>query len=278
MSQPGYPGGPYPPDNNPQQPGWGAGAPNNQPPPEQYGQPPQGGFPGQPTSGTPGVPPTSGPGFGDQQRGPGFGEQQSPPPTSGPGFGEQPPPAGPTFGAPPPPGPFPPDQPGGEGPQHTMPLPTMGPGSAPPANRFASPSGERRKGPWLPVLAAVAAVFLVLAATMTVLYVGKNGDYNEQQKLASSRQQTINSLNGRINKLNDQLDDVKAERDKAKQDLSGAKNQNEDLTKERDTIGKCLTLLEDALSAASKGQDGKVDKLLDQLQKPCNEADAYLGN
>jgi hypothetical protein len=285
MSQPGYPGGPFPPDNNPQQPGWGAGAPNNQPPPDPYGQPqpmggfgeqppqqggygeppqggqpPQGGFGGPPTSGVPGVPPTSGPGGG-------FGEQ----PTSGPGF------------AGPPPGPYPPEQqpPLGEGPQHTMALPAMGPGGPggmPPENRFAPAPSERKKGPWLPVLAAVAAVFLILSATMTVLYVSKNGDYNQQKKLAASRQETIDTLNTKADKLNKELASVKKQRDDAKSDLSDAKDKNADVTKERDTIGKCLTLLEDALSAAAKNDDKKVNKLLKQLQDPCNKADAYLGN
>ena len=278
MSQPGYPGGPFPPDNNPQQPGWGAGTPNNQPPPDQFGpppqqpqggfgeqqppggQPPQGGFGGPPPGGAPGVPPTSGPGA--------FGAQQ---PTSGPGFN-----------APPPAGPFPPDQPAGDGQQHTMALPAMGPGGPgdgmPPANRFASSPNDRKRGPWLPVLAAVAAVFLILSATMTVLYVGKNGDYNEQKKLAASRQDTIKTLNTQSDKLRKQLKKAEKQRDDAKQDLSGAKDKNKDLAKERDTIGTCLTLLERALQAAAKNDKKKVDKLLKQLNDPCNKADQYLDN
>ncbi|BCJ35943.1 hypothetical protein Athai_34460 [Actinocatenispora thailandica] len=207
----------------------------------------------------PGVPPTSGSG--------GYGAQ----PTSGPGF------------AGPPPGPYPPEQPQavGDGPQHTMALPAMGPGGPggmPPENRFASAPSERKKGPWLPVLAAVAAVFLILSATMTVLYVSKNGDYNQQKKLAASRQQTIDSLNAKSDKLNKELASVKKQRDDAKSALSDAKDKNASVTKERDTIGKCLTLLEQALAAASKNDDKKVNKLLKDLQDPCNKADAYLGN
>ncbi|HEY3501568.1 MAG TPA: hypothetical protein VGN37_02140 [Actinocatenispora sp.] len=294
MSQPGFgPGGPYPPDNNnPQQPGWGGGQPNNQPPSDPYGQPY--GQPAQPGYGE--QPPPPGPAYGEQPpAAPGYGEQQ-PPAAPGYGYGEQPPTSGaPGFGPPvsgpatpasgpgygaPVSGGFPPPEQNqfGDGQQqHTTVMPTIGAGGPPlPANRFASNPGERKRGPWIPVLAAAAAVFLILAGTMTVLYVGKSGDLTSEKKVAADRQGTIDDQKSKLDDLNKQLDDTKKERDKAKQDLSGAQNKNTDLSKQRDIIAKCLSLLEQAIVASGKGDEAKTKKLLKELDKPCKEADQYL--
>ncbi|MGA8114699.1 MAG: hypothetical protein WCA46_13620 [Actinocatenispora sp.] len=303
MSQPGYgPGGPYPPDN-PQ--GWGgAGQPNGQPPSSPYGNPygqqPQPGYEPQPPMGQP-------------PAGPGFGEQPPAAPASGPGYGEVPGghPAQPTSGyaaqptsgyaAQPTSGPSgygdqPASGPGGPvGPQHTMPVPSGPPnfgndqqhtmalpqvsGPADPGygNRFASAPGERKRGPWIPVLAAAAAVFLILSVTMTVLFVSKNGAYNDEKKVSAQRQSTVTAQKKKIGDLTKELDSTKDKLDKANQDLSGAQNKNKDLAGEKATVAKCLSMLEDALAAAGGNDDKKFRKLWHDLQEPCQKADSIIG-
>ncbi len=289
MSQPGYGNGPYPPDG-PQQ-GWGGpGQPNQQPPPDQYGAPygqqPPSGYGDQPASG-PGYasPPASGPGYaGQPASGPGYASQ----PASGAGYPNQPA-SGPGFGSgPQPTAPFTPmpasgapsygaDQ-GAAGQQHTMALPSMGTGPGAPGepSRFGTEQPQRKRGPWIPVLTAATAVFLILAVTMTVMFVTKNGDYNNEKKVAASRQSTIDGQKKKIDDLGKQLDSTKKDLDKANQDLSGAKSTNKSLASDKATVAKCLSMLEDALVAAGKNDEKKYRELVKDLQAPCRKADALI--
>lgn len=280
MSQPGYGSGPYPPDNP--QPGWGgpdqasnqpqSGQPAfGQPAPPPGPQPPAG--PQPPSGPSFGEQPASGPGygqptpaFGEQPAsGPGFGQPSSPPygePASGPGYGQPtapfgPPSSGAGFGMP------------------GQPNPTMAMPETPGGSRFGSEPTPKRN-PWIPILAATTAVFLIVAVTMTVLFVNKNGQYNTEKSLASDRKTTITKQSKQIDKLQSQLSDTKDKLSQAKQDLTGAHNQNKDLTEEKNTIAKCLDLLERALNAAANGQTSKENSLLNQLDEPCNKAQAYL--
>ncbi len=287
MSQPGYGNGPYPPDG-PQQ-GWGGpGQPNHQAPPEQYGAPygqqPQPGYGDQQPAGSP---PPAGSGYGDQPAsGPGYGT----PPASGPGYGT-PPASGPGYGAPPASGPgygqqqtapftpmpasgapnYGPDQ-GAAGPQHTMALPSVGPGEP---TRFGTEQ-PRKRGPWIPVLTAATAVFLILAVTMTVMFVTKNGDYNNEKKVAASRQSTIDGQKKKISDLGKRLDSTKKDLDKANKDLSGEQDTNKSLADDKATVAKCLSMLEDALVAAGKNDEKKYRQLVKDLQAPCRKADDLI--
>ena len=104
------------------------------------------------------------------------------------------------------------------------------------------------------------------AAVMTGLYIAKTGDFNKK-KTESSRQ--ISDLRDQIDALNKKLSD-------ANQKQSGTQSQLDEVTKEKNTIGNCLSLLEKALQQAADGDRNGASATASQAQQPCDDAQKYL--
>lgn len=275
MSDRGYgtQGGPYPPDgpNSPDQ-NWGGGQP--QPPqqqPEPWGQSPP---PEQqqnpygdtaPTSGSQYTMPQQG--YPDQQQA-GFGQ----PPSSGAGYGAPPPQFGDTRPLPagPPPGSAPPFAGG----------PQPGPGGMP---MRIPPTPTKSKGPWIPLLAATTALFLVVSLVMSVLYFTKSGQQNDTAtKLAASettvseRNNQIKDKDGKISALEAELKKTKSDLESTKQQLQGTQNKVGTLTEEKAIVSQCLKLVLQYIAAVADRDTAKASSLLNQLNRPCNQANAII--
>jgi outer membrane murein-binding lipoprotein Lpp len=260
QQQPSYPysdGSGYPP---PQQPGYG-------PPAQQpgYGSPPQG--PADPQSGPPAAapfpPPGQAPTYGSDP-GPygGYYDPNTPPvsspPTSGsPTYTAQL--AGPPAGAP-----------GGP----PMMAPMSGPPGAPTSGFGAGPPA--RRSPVMAIAASAAVFFLLATAVLTVLYITRNGDYNEQKRTVAQRDQNIQSLSAEVDKLKNDLKRVETERDTAKRDLGGAQGQADELKRQKQVISRCINLLGEAGAAARRGDSATADAKSKEADQVCPEAFRYL--
>lgn len=241
---PGQPGGFGAPPQG--QPG-GLGYPPQQGQPGGFGAPPQSGPPAQGAGSQAGFPPPS---FGPEQTAP-YGYDPNAP-QSGPAFGG-PPMSGPAFGGPPMSGPaF-----GGPG----------APGAAP---------RRGRRGPATAILGSLAVLFLLATAVLAVLFLGKSGDYDEQKRTATQRQETIDTLNKDVSKLKDDVKRIEGERDNAKRDLGGAQGQADELKRQKQVISRCLTLAAEVGDAAEKGDNAAFQAKRKEAEPVCAEADKYL--
>jgi F0F1-type ATP synthase membrane subunit b/b' len=224
----------------PAQPSYGDGGQGGfQPPPPQpnpFGQPqPQSAppAPGQPFSSPPAAQPYSSP--------PGYGPEPAPS-FSGPGFGNDPyapglPPAsGPGY----PGGPTPPGQP---------------------------------KNKMVPIFASLTVLFLLLAAVFGVLFVTKNGDYNDTKKAAQTKEQ---QLSGDLKKTQDDLKKAQDELASTKRDLGGAQDQADELKRQKQVISNCIKLLVEAGEASRAGNAALAQQKQTEAAPVCNEADRYL--
>ena len=57
---------------------------------------------------------------------------------------------------------------------------------------------------------------------------------------------------------------------------TGTQNQLDEVTKEKQVIGNCLTLLSEAIVAANSGDAATAKSKADAAQAPCDEAQKYL--
>jgi hypothetical protein len=215
-------------------------------------------YPQVPTPPVPGPPPAS------------YGQ---PPPTSAPpaGYGQPPAPAGyaqPGYGAP--------TQAYGP-PGGTNVLPAGGiPTSAPPGSAYPTgsyqggpPPARPSRGPWIPVLAGICALLLVVSLAVTGLLIAKSNDLSESRATAASQREQLREKDGKIATVED-------ERDKAKQDLDGSKDEVGSLTADKATIAQCLKLMFQMLEAAAAGNRAQVNALAKQLDAPCTRAEALV--
>jgi len=230
---------------------------------------------------SPGQAPGQSPAYGQDpgQYGGGYYDPNTPPasnpPTSGspmygghmPGQMSGPPMAGPQMSAPP-----------MSGPQMSGP-PMSGPGGPPmsgaPVGGFGAAPAARRS-PTTAILASVAVLFLLATAVLTVLYITRNGDYNEQKRTVAQRDQNIQDLNRDVERLKNDLKRVEGERDVAKRDLGGSEAQAAELKRQRSVISRCLTLLGQSGEAARKGDAATADAKSKEAKPVCDEAFTYL--
>jgi hypothetical protein len=250
MSYPGDPAGQQPayppPYSDPNQGGF--------PPPQAspFGQPqPQSAppAPGQPYPPAPGQPFSSPPapaGYGPDQTAPysgaggygGYDPNAGVPPTSGPAFGA---------GLP----------------------PTSGPGPLGPP----PPTSGQPKSKLVPIFASLMVVFLLATAVVTVLYITKNGDYNDATKAAAAKEQ---QLSGDLKKTQDDLKKAQEDLATAKRDLGGSQAQADELARQKAVISKCFRLLIEASQAIAAGNQALADQKRAEYTPVCNEADRYL--
>jgi ribosomal protein L29 len=91
-----------------------------------------------------------------------------------------------------------------------------------------------------------------------------------------SRDATIFALHGQADDLKKQLQAAKDQLDQANQKQTGTQNQLNQVTKEKQVIANCLTLLSEAIVAANSGDSATAKSKADAAQAPCNEAQKYL--
>jgi hypothetical protein len=236
-------------------------------------------YPGDPAGGQqPAYPYSDGQGAYQPQANPspfGAPQPQSGPPAPGqpysgaPAFGSEP---APSYGS----GYYDPNAPGAPtsgayGP--AMSTPVSGPGA--PIGGPGAPAGSRR-APTTAIFASLMVVFLLATAVLTVLYVTKNGDYNEQKKTSAERQQNINALNGEVQKTKDELAKTQEELATTKRDLGGSQAQADELKRQKAVISKCITLLGEASEAAEAGNAALAQQKQAEAEPICNEAGRYL--
>ena len=65
--------------------------------------------------------------------------------------------------------------------------------------------------------------------------------------------------------------------DKSQQDLRGTQTANEKNKHDKQIVAQCLQLLLAALDAADKGDKATFEKKLNDMKKPCNEAQVIIG-
>jgi hypothetical protein len=156
--------------------------------------------------------------------------------------------------------------------------PMSGPGMySPPLS--VSPYGEPpkpKRGPAIPVLAGLTVLFFLVSAVMTGLFVTKSGDYDKKVTDVKTRDATISSLNGQLTDLKTQLQSTKDQLDAATQKQSGTQTQLDEVTKEKQVISNCLTLLEEAIVAASNGDQATARAKAQAAQQPCDESEKYI--
>ncbi|GAA3397785.1 hypothetical protein [Cryptosporangium minutisporangium] len=291
MSNPGYgnQGSPY--SSDPQ---WSGGASPYSP-----GQPSQQGQPNQPDGSTPPSDPWGQPAASPFPATPTSGSEYAAPVSgaeySVPGYAPAPEavtPSGPPASAPPasmPPASGPPagygPTPGYTGQIPTAPIPT-GPGAphltAPLPGAEVGPSGygqspaAPKKNRLVVILGAATALLLVLALTMTGLFIAKNGEQNDTQAKLTAAENTIDARDSKITTLEKDLTDTKTKLTNTEQQLNGTKDSLGTANADKQVISQCLKLVIEALDAIGKGDQAKTDQLIKQLDAPCTKAEALI--
>jgi hypothetical protein len=151
---------------------------------------------------------------------------------------------------------------------------SFGAGGLPPTGG-PGPSGStgQPKNKLVPIFASLMVVFLLATAVVSVLYITKNGDYNDTKKAA---QQKETQLSGDLKKSQDDLKKAQDDLASTKRDLGGSQAQADELARQKAVISKCFKLLIEASQAISAGNQALADQKRAEYTPVCNEADKYL--
>ncbi|WP_432987171.1 hypothetical protein [Dactylosporangium sp. CA-233914] len=167
------------------------------------------------------------------------------------------------------------------GPPMSGPPTAYGPVSAPPIAGFpglpaAYPPVEppKKRGVAVPLLASLLALAVIAAGVFVGLYVDKSGKLDKSETLSSQRQASLDQSNKDLEQTRNDLKAKADELTKAEQNLRGTQADSTEAKRQRDVIGTCLRLL---LEAASTNDKTTAQNKLNELQKPCNEAQVILG-
>jgi hypothetical protein len=258
---------------------------------------PQGAYPQQPAQQNPyGAPvpqqpaPVHDQGYGQQQPNPahdqGYGQQQPNPYDQGtqqmPTYGDQQQPAAynlePSVSAPPT-SPMMMNPPMSSPPMSGPPV-AYGPVSGPPGyaqSGYQTPGAPPKKSIAVPILASLLALAIIATGVFVGLYVDKSGKLDKSEKLASQRQDSLTSTQGELDKTKADLKSKADELTKAQQDLRGVTADSTESKRQRDVIGTCLKLLLEALDASAKGDKTTLQNKLNEMDKPCDEAEVLVG-
>jgi uncharacterized ion transporter superfamily protein YfcC len=162
--------------------------------------------------------------------------------------------------------------------------PAMDPMSGPPG--FGAPySGvpdygqqppPAKRGIALPLFAGLTVLFFLVSAVMTGLYVTKSGAYDRKVADVKAKNTTIAARDSQVSDLQKQLQGLKDQLDAAGQKQSGTQGQLDEITREKQVISNCLTLLLEALDAASKGDKATATAKANAADAPCTESQKYL--
>jgi hypothetical protein len=155
-----------------------------------------------------------------------------------------------------------------------------GPVSGPPGyaqGGYQTPGPAPRKSVAVPILASLLALAVIAAGVFVGLYIDKSDKLGKSEKLASQRQDSLTSTQGELDKTKTDLKSKADELTKAQQELRGVTADGTEAKRQRDVIGTCLKLLLEALDASSKGDKTTLQNKLNEMDKPCDEAEILLG-
>jgi hypothetical protein len=133
-----------------------------------------------------------------------------------------------------------------------------------------------KRGIAMPLFAGLTVLFFLVSAVMTGLYVTKSGAYDRKVADVKAKNTTISARDGQISDLQHQLQGLKDQLDAAGQKQSGTQGQLDEITREKQVISNCLTLLLEALDAASKGDKATATAKANAADAPCTESQKYL--
>ncbi len=208
------------------------------------------------------------PAYGDQQQ-PQYGDQQQPPASYNLEPSVSAPPTSPMMMNPP-----------MSGPPMSGPPVAYGPVSGPPGyaqGGYQTPGPPPKKSVAVPILASLLALAIIAAGVFVGLYVDKSGKLDKSEKLASQRQDSLTATQGDLDKTKTELKSKADDLAKAQQELRGVTADSTEAKRQRDVIGTCLKLLLEALDASSKGDKTTLQNKLNEMDKPCDEAEVLLG-
>jgi hypothetical protein len=159
------------------------------------------------------------------------------------------------------------------------PMPQSGPPQMGAPVLLGPPSAEpgKKRGAAVPVLSGLTVLFLIVAGVFVGLYIDKSSKLNAEQKTVASQKSTITDNTSEIDRLNRDLKTKTEQLNETEQKLRGSQSLADKTKQERDVVGKCLTLLTEALNAASQGNKTVFDAKILEMRTPCNEADKILG-
>ncbi|MEV8512380.1 hypothetical protein [Dactylosporangium sp. NPDC051484] len=170
------------------------------------------------------------------------------------------------------------------GPPMSGPPTAYGPVSAPPITGFPGqpaaypPVGpQKKRGVAVPLLASLLALAVIAAGVFVGLYVDKSDKLTKSETQSAQRQASLDTTSKDLEQTRSDLKAKADELTKAQQDLRGTQADSTEAKRQRDVIGKCLTLLFDALEASAANDKTTMQNKLKEMDKPCTDARSILG-
>jgi len=160
--------------------------------------------------------------------------------------------------------------------------PVTDPMSGPPGygTPYSGPPGygapKPKRGVAMPLFAALTVLFFLAAAVMSGLYITKSGAFDRKVNDLKARDTAISQRDSQISDLKAKVDSLQEQLDAATQKQSGTQNQLDEVTKEKQVIVNCITLLGEANQAAQAGDKATHDAKMAQAKPVCDEAGRYL--
>jgi hypothetical protein len=130
-----------------------------------------------------------------------------------------------------------------------------------------------KRSPIVPILAGLAALFFLMTAVFTTLYITKSSSAN---RTISLRNKTISSYSTQINDLKTQLQSTKDQLNDAQQRQSGTQNQLDEVAKEKQVISNCLNLYQKVVNALLNNDKATFDANFNDMKSACDEAAKYV--
>jgi hypothetical protein len=155
--------------------------------------------------------------------------------------------------------------------------PMSGPGYGAPysaAPDYGPPPAKR--GIAMPLFAALTVLFFLVSAVMTGLFITKSGDYDRKVSDVKAKNSTIASKDSQIGDLQKQIQSLNDQLSAAGQKQSGTQSQLDEITREKQVIVNCISLLSEANAAAKANDKATYDQKIAAAKPVCDEADKYL--
>ncbi|WP_433216883.1 hypothetical protein ACQP00_08620 [Dactylosporangium sp. CS-047395] len=170
------------------------------------------------------------------------------------------------------------------GPPMSGPPVAYGPVSGPPTTGFPGqplypPPAEpaKKRGIAVPLLASLLALAVIAAGVFVGLYVDKSSKLDKSENTSAQRQASLDQTNKDLDSTKKDLQAKADELSKSQQDLRGTQADSTEAKRQRDVIGQCLKLLLEALDASAAGDKTTTQNKINEMDKPCNEAQVILG-
>ena len=166
------------------------------------------------------------------------------------------------------------------GPPMSGPPIAYGPVSGPPTSGFPGfPIAEppKKRGVAVPLLSSLLALAVIAAGVFVGLWVDKSNKLDASESKSNQRQVSLDQSNKDLDQTRNDLKSKADELTKAQQDLRGTQADSSEAKRQRDVIGNCLKLLLEALDASAAGDKTTTQNKINEMEKPCNEAQVILG-